>query len=134
MPSGSSPSMSKKHLITTYDCSVYSSHWALGINKKAVIATCWNFLETSDHLSYETLLPLLAEDYEPRDIEGFRPHIEKCIHHVMHGFDFKERVVEAYNKLGVSIHADKATVMRALSKDFPRGEMKKVYAIIVGNR
>jgi len=102
--------------------------------KKAVIATCWNFLETSDHLSYETLLPLLAEDYEPRDMEGFRPHIEKCIRHVMHEFEFKERVVEAYDKFGVSIHADKATVMRALSKNFPRGEMKKVYAIIVGNR
>jgi hypothetical protein len=80
------------------------------------------------------LVPLLAEDYEPRDIEGFRPHIEKCIHHVMHEFEFKERVVEAYDKVGVSIHADQAAVMCALSKDFPRGEMKKVYAIIVGNR
>jgi len=123
--------------VTLWKCkpeSVEAIHWALGINKKAVIATCWNFIETSDHLSYETLLPLLAEDYEPRDIEGFRPHIEECIHHVMHEFEFKERVVEAYDKLGVSIHADKATVMRALAKDFPRGEMKKVYAIIVGSR
>jgi len=102
--------------------------------KKAVIATCWNFLETSDDLRYEALVPLLAEEYEPRDIEGFRPHIEECIHDVMHEFEFKERVVEAYDKLGVSIHDDKATVMRALAKDFPRGEMKKVYAIIVGNR
>jgi hypothetical protein len=123
--------------VTLWKCkpeSVEAIHWALGINKKAVIATCWNLLETSDDLRYETLAPLLAEEYEPRDIESFRPHIEECIHHVKHEFEFKERVVEAYDKLGVSIHADKATVMRALSKDFPRGEMKKVYAIIVGNR
>ncbi|MBI2364073.1 MAG: hypothetical protein HYV01_03570 [Deltaproteobacteria bacterium] len=123
--------------VTLWKCkpeSVEAIHWALGINKKAVIATCWNFLETSDDLRYEALVPLLAEEYEPRDIEAFRPHIEECISHVMHEFEFKERVVEAYDKLGVSIHADKATVMRALSKDFPRGEMKKVYAIIVGNR
>jgi hypothetical protein len=39
-----------------------------------------------------------------------------------------------YDKLGVSIHADKAAAMRALSKRFPRGEMKKVYAIIVASR
>jgi hypothetical protein len=114
--------------------SVEAIHWALGINKTAVIATCWNFLETSDHLSYDALLPLLAEDYEPRDIEAFRPHIEDCISRVKQEFEFKERVVEAYDRLGVSIHADKATVMRALSKDFPRGEMKKIYAIIVASR
>jgi len=114
--------------------SVEAIHWALGINKTAVIATCWNFLETSDHLNYETLLPLLAEDYEPRDIEAFRPHIEECISHVEHEFEFKERALEEYDKLGVSIHADKATAMRALSKHFPRGEMKKVYAIIVASR
>jgi len=114
--------------------SVEAIHWALGINKMAVIATCWNFLETSDDLRYETLAPLLAEEYEPRDIEGFRSHIEECIHHVKHEFEFKERVVETYDKLGVSIHADKATVMRALSKEFSRGEMKNVYSIIVGSR
>lgn len=123
--------------VTLWKCkpeSVEAIHWALGINKKAVIATCWNFLETSDELCYETLLPMLAEDYESRDIEAFRPHIEECISHVKHEFEFKERVLETYDKLGISIHADKATVMRALSKQFPRGEMKKVYTIIVGSR
>ncbi|MGH7834767.1 MAG: hypothetical protein ACREQK_14060 [Candidatus Binatia bacterium] len=123
--------------VTLWKCkpeSVEAIHWALGINKKAVIATCWNFIETSDDLSYETLLPMLAEDYEERDIEGFRPHIEECIRHVKHEFEFKERALDAYDKLDVSIHADKATVMRALSKHFLRAEMKKVYAIIVGSR
>ncbi|MGH7816624.1 MAG: hypothetical protein ACREOR_04475 [Candidatus Binatia bacterium] len=123
--------------VTLWKCkpeSVEAIHWALGINKKAVIATCWNFLETSDDLSYETLLPMLAEDYEERDIAAFRPHIEECITQVRHEFEFKEQVLVAYDKLGISIHADKVGVMRSLSKHFARNEMKKVYALIVGNR
>jgi hypothetical protein len=113
---------------------VEAIHWALGINKKAVIATCWNFLETSDDLRYETLLPLLAEEYEPRDIEAFRFHIEECIRQVRHEFEFKEHVLEEYAKLGISIDADKAGVMRALSQRFARNEMKKVYALIMTSR
>jgi hypothetical protein len=123
--------------VTLWKCkpeSVEAIHWALGINKKAVIATCWNFLETSDDLRYETLLPLLAEEYEPRDIEAFRFHIEECIRQVRHEFEFKEHVLEEYAKLGISIDADKAGVMRALSQRFARNEMKKVYALIMTSR
>lgn len=123
--------------ITLWKCkpeSVEAIHWALGINKKAVMATCWNFLETSDDLRYETLLPLLIEDYELQEIEAFRLHIEGCISHVKREFDFKERVLEEYDKLGISIYTDKTMVMRALSQHFPRNEMKKIYTIIVSSR
>ena len=44
--------------------SVEDIHWATGINKAAVIATCWNALETSDVLNYDVLLPLLLEEYQ----------------------------------------------------------------------
>jgi len=120
--------------VTLWKCkpeSVEAIHWALGINKKAVIATCWNFLETSDDLSYETLLPLLAEEYEPRDIEAFRPYIQECIRQVRQEFEFKDRVLAQYAKLSISIYADKTGVMRALSQRFARSEMKKVYALIM---
>jgi hypothetical protein len=109
-------------------------HWAAGINKKAVIATCWNFLETSDDLHYDTLLPLLLEDYQMREIEAFRPHIENYIKQVKYEFEFKEKVLVEYDKLGQSIHEQKAEVMRALSPLFKREEMKKVYTMIVRNR
>ena len=123
--------------VTLWKCkpeSVEAIHWALGINKKAVIATCWNSLETSDDLGYETILPLLLEEYELRDIEAFRPHIDACIGYVKHEFEFKERVLAEYDRLGISIVSEKATVMRALAQCFQRNEMKKVYALIVGNR
>ena len=114
--------------------SVEAIHWALGVNKKAVIATCWNLLETSDELRYETLLPLLLEEYELRDIEAFRLHIDECIRQVQHEFEFKEQVLGEYAKLGISIHVDKTGVMRALSQRFARNEMKKVYALIMTSR
>lgn len=114
--------------------SVEEIHWAVGINKKAVIATCWNFLETSDALTYDTLLPLLLEDYQMREIEQFRPHIEGCIKEVLREFELKERALALYDNLGMSIHTEKAAVMRALSSHFRREEMKKVYTIIVRNR
>ncbi len=49
-------------------------------------------------------------------------------------FEFKERVLDEYAKLGISIHVDKAGVMRALSQRFARNEMKKVYALIMTSR
>lgn len=114
--------------------SVEEIHWAVGINKKAVTATCWNFLETSDDLNYDTLLPLLLEDYQQREIEAFRPHIENCLKQVKYEFEFKEKVLAEYDKLGKSIHDEKAEVMRALSPHFKREEMKKAYTMIVRNR
>ena len=54
--------------VTMWKCkpeSVEEIHWATGISKNAVIATCWNALETSDTLDYDVLLPLLLEEYQP---------------------------------------------------------------------
>ena len=110
--------------------SVEEVHWTRGINKTAVTMTCWNLLETSDILSYETLLPLLLEDYTQEEIDGFRAHIDACIEEVNRDLEFQRRVLEAYARTGLSIAQDKGAVMRALSGKFNRGEMKKVYALI----
>ena len=123
--------------VTMWKCkpeSVEAIHWATGINKAAVIATCWNALETSDELSYEALVPLLLEEYQADDIERFRPHIDDAIRYVSAQQAFQQRVREAYEELtaqGLSIGRDKAAVMRALSPRFPRDQMRHVYAAIV---
>ena len=78
--------------------SVDEIHWAVGINKKAVLATCWNYLETGDILNYENLLPLLLEDYELIEIEDFRKYIDICIVQVNQNVDFRERVLNEYDK------------------------------------
>lgn len=114
--------------------SVEAIHWSAGINKKAVIATCMNYLETGDNLCYESLLPLLLEEYEDDDIENFREYIDDCVKSVLEECEFKERVLSNYDELGMSIHTNKQEVMRAISQDFKRQEMKKVYSIIIWSR
>lgn len=110
--------------------SVEAIHWAAGINKAAVMATCWNLLETQDELTYEALLPLLLEEYSAEEIERYRPHIDDCIRKVREALAYEERVMAAYRATGLSLRTHKAEVMRALSKQFDRGEMKRVYSLI----
>jgi uncharacterized protein (DUF2267 family) len=122
--------------VTMWKCkpeSVEAIHWAGGINKAAVLATCWNLLETEEDLRYETLLPLLLEEYTIEEIENFRPHIDACIREVHAALEFRDRVLAEYEKIGLSIHTHKAEVMRALSAHFRRDEMKKVYAVLMKN-
>ena len=123
-------------LVTFWKCkpeSVEAIHWATGINKVAVIATCCNALETSDALNYDVLLPLLLEEYQPDDIERFRPHIEAAIAEVNRDFNFRQRVWSAYTELkakGLSLRDDKGSVMRALAQQFRRDEMKRVFSAL----
>ncbi len=123
--------------VTMWKCkpeSVEEIHWATGINKAAVIATCWNALETSDVLNYDVLLPLLLEEYQPDDIEKFRANIDDALRQVNVEQEFRQKVRAAYEAVkaqGLSITRDKAAVMRALSGQFPRDKMGHVYAAIV---
>jgi hypothetical protein len=110
--------------------SVEAIHWKGGISKEAVRATCWNLLETEDTLSFAALEPLLLEEYQPDDIERFRPHIHACIREVNAQLAFRNRVLDAYRAVGVRLGEDKGAVMRAMSRQFSRAEMKKVYAVI----
>lgn len=119
--------------VTLWKCkpeSVEEIHWATGINKAAVIATCWNALETSDTLTYDVLLPLLLEEYQSDDIEKFRANIDAAIAEVNREFAFRQHVWAAYAELqanGLSLREDKGGVMRALASQFRRDEMKRVF-------
>ncbi len=100
----------------------------------AVIATCWNALETADVLNYDALLPLLLEEYQPDAIEKFRANIDDAIRQVNGEQAFQHKVRDAYETLkaqGLSIGKDKAAVMRVLSGQFRRDQMGHVYAAIV---
>lgn len=113
--------------------SVESIHWATGINKASVLATCWNSLESSDALDYGTLEPLLLEEYQQDDILKFRAHIDACIAEVNEENSFRSAVREAYGEIqerGLRLETDKGAVMRILSGKFPRDKMTKVYGAI----
>ena len=91
-------------------------------------------METADELTYEALLPLLLEEYQPDDIEKFRPNIDDAIRLVRAEQEFRDRVRAAYEELtgaGLSITRDKAAVMRALAPKFRRDEMGRVYSAVL---
>ncbi len=111
--------------------SVEAVHWAAGINKTAVTATCWNLLESSDRLDYQALLPLLREEYTDEEITAFSQHIENCIAEVNAALVFRERVLSWYEKIAISVHEDKGGCMRALAAHFDRKEMKRVYTVLI---
>ncbi len=110
--------------------SVEEVHWVAGINKAAVTATCWNLFETQDVLTYETLHPLLAEEYSDDEIERFRICIDECIAAVREETEFKSRVMAEYRQVGIKLSEDKGEVMRRLSGKFGKREMKKVFTLI----
>ncbi len=110
--------------------SVEEVHWVGGINKTAVIATCWNLFETQDVLTYETLYPLLAEEYADDEIDAFRTCIDECIAAVREEMEFKSRVLDEYRQVGIKLSEDKGEVMRRLSARFKRQAMKKVFTLI----
>ena len=110
--------------------SVEAIHWKGGVNKTAVLATCWNLLETEDFLEYGKLERLLLEEYSQTEIDAFREHIDACIGDVSEELNFRSLVLEAYDKIGIKLAEDKASVMRKLSTEFPRALMKKVFTLI----
>ena len=110
--------------------SVEAIHWNGGVNKAAVMATCWNLLETEDFLDYGKLERLLLEEYSQTEIDAFRGHIDACIADVSEELRFRDRVLEAYDKIRIKLAEDKASVMRKLSTEFPRPLMKKVFTLI----
>ena len=110
--------------------SVEAIHWKGGLNKEAVRATCWNLLETQDAIDFPALERLLLEEYQADDIERFREHIDQCITEVQADLDFRNRVLDAYAATGKKLADDKADVMRAISSQFEKREMKKVFNVL----
>ena len=110
--------------------SIEAIHWATGINKNAVYTTCINLLESSDVLNFDRLKELLLEEYSEEEIEDFKVCIEECIDKVNENLRYEEMVMEKYRQIGVSLKEDKGTVMRALSQQFLKEEMPKVFSII----
>ena len=73
---------------------------------------------------------MLLEEYSQAEIDAFREHIDTCIADVSEELNFRNLVLEAYDKIGIKLAADKASVMRELSTEFPRALMKKVFTLI----
>ena len=57
-------------------------------------------------------------------------HTDTCIADISEELNFRNLVLETYDKIGIKLAEDKASVMRKLSTEFPRTLMKKVFTLI----
>ncbi|MDI6791795.1 MAG: hypothetical protein QME81_02845 [bacterium] len=110
---------------------IHFSAGAGGLNKNIVIATCWNAFENVDTLTIDFVKQLLIEEFQPEIVEANHYLIERCVGFVTREAEFRNRVLDEYRALGMSILLNKREVMRSLSAKFPKQQMKKVYSIIM---
>jgi hypothetical protein len=107
-------------------------HFAMGagLSKAIVRATAYNVLETEAEVSYEGIRALLLEDYSEEEIENYRPQIDQVITQLNEELQFQAQVLAVYDALGLDLATQKDQVMRALSAQFPKNLMRKVYALL----
>jgi len=117
-----------------YKCkpeTIEAIHWAAGgIGRNIIRATCQNAFENWDRPTVENIVSLLLEEFNQQEVEKAYYSIQKYLGEEIAQQEFREKVLEEYYALGISLLEDKVTVMRALSTKFPREKMGKVYSAI----
>lgn len=126
--------LDEKGNITQFKCkpeSVEEIHWGAGaIDINVIKATAHNVLETEDTITYEATVALLKEEFSEEEITLSEARIQKAVKELQEWYEFNRKVLEVYQRIGISFHEDKGTVMREMSKHFPRNAMKKVGYIL----
>ncbi len=74
------------------------------------------------------LLEVAEKWLEPFGVND--PFSKLRLEDVSEELNFRNLVLEAYDKIGIKLASDKASVMRKLSTEFPKTLMKKVFTLI----
>jgi hypothetical protein len=72
------------------------------------------------------------KEFKPEIVEENFYKIQECISIVIKESEFRNKVKEDYNNIGINILIDKRSVMRKMSEKYPKELMGKVYSTIVG--
>ena len=111
--------------------SVEQIHWGAGaIDINTIKATAHNVLETEDVITYDATVLLLQEEFSDEQIALSEERIKRAVTELREWYEFNKEVMEVYNRIGIDFHEDKGTVMREMSKHFPKNMMKKVGYIL----
>jgi len=126
--------LDEKGTTTQFKCkpeSVEQIHWGTGaIDANVIKATAHNVLETEDVITYEATVELLKEEFSEEQVEISEKRIRKAVTELVEWYAFNREVLEIYENMDVDFHEDKGTVMRAMSRHFPKNAMKKVGYIL----
>ena len=111
--------------------SIEQIHWGAGaIDINTIKATAHNVLETEDRITYEATVLLLQEEFTEEQITLSDQRIKKAVAELQEWYEFNQKVMEVYNKIGFDFNEDKGRVMREMSQHFPKQAMKKVGYIL----
>lgn len=111
--------------------SIEALHWTSDVIPLSVILpTTWNALESCNELTVEYIKKLLQEEFKQHQIDASHTRIEKVVAQVISRTAWRTRVQEAYDALDVTFEDGKGSVMRALSQQFERNEMKGVFTAL----
>jgi len=117
--------------IHQYKCkppSVEDIHWAnSGISKHSILTTIINAYEETDEVTYERVKELLLEEYTENVIDGKKDLIHRLMGEVAGRIAFREKILKLYHELGLNLLGDKVGTMRALSPNFAKQDMRKVF-------
>jgi len=122
---------------TPFKCkpeTIEAIHWAAGgIGKNIIKATVANAFENWDEPTVGQVRQLLLEEFAEAEVEKAHYRIAPLLEVARDEHILRERALVAYSGVGISILTDKAAVMRALSGQFAKSEMRKVFRAIWNN-
>lgn len=116
--------------------SIESIHFAAGahMTRNSVIATCWNVLEDTPELNFDTLKPLLLEEWTEDKIFKNIETIKSCIEYVNHTNMIKTEALNLLKALettnGWNLKNNKAEIMREMAKQFGNKNTRFIYGLI----
>lgn len=105
-------------------------HWEhVSIPHAVVQATAMNALETDDRITVEAVSELLKEDFTEDKIGGSIQRILKAVNFINSQAEARDKVRELIEPF--KDEQDIPTIMRALSKHFPKSGMKLAYNYVI---
>ena len=114
--------------------SIEEIHWAAGsdrgISNEVLRSTSLKAIEAYEEPTVEDVAELLSEDWGEVAIGIARPYIEGVLQSTKDEVLFNLKVWQVYNEVGVK--GDKSQVLRAMSPNFSKHEMTRVYSVIKG--
>ncbi len=111
---------------------IFKVHTKPGINKNDIKVTCYNALENVelDNLTYEYVCELLNEEFEMNEILANENRIKTILKEVKEEIKKRHFIIQIYNKLGLTLTKNRNELMRKMSKNFEKKDMRYVYNII----
>ena len=106
-------------------------HWSSdAISYESIYTTCINAFENFDNPSYTDIKLLLEEEFTLDKIERSNTRIKNILERVRFDKKIQQEVIKEYQKLGIDINKDKASVMRHFANLYDKRNARRIYTLL----